>query len=234
MKAENNIDALYEKLEGEPIHVVERHEGGKNVYQCPVCKKKAKTVKGAKTHMQKAQCIDMKAIYTGTTIEYHGFGLYKTIVAAFTPNSRLSFSTFSNGKLYSPTMRVMTIVRYYGLYQHLTDYIGFIMSKHNPKHANQVMSYASKAANIEEFKVVMHGLDLINGAQYIEREYVNMKQDPLHFLRSLERCKFGLMEVTRSEELSALVEKLDEYPEYQERFYDLVEKVTNYQQGRVS
>ena len=232
MKTINDIDSIYEKLEGTPILKQERHIGGAKTYNCPVCDAPYKTEKGAKSHMEKASCVDMKSIYTGTSIEYHGFGLYKTVTAHFTPNARVSFPSFSKGKMYTPIMKLMTIIRYYGLYQHLNDYIGFITSKYKPKYASQVLSYAIKPANIDEFKVVMHGLDLINGSIFIEREYDNMKKDPKYFLRSLERCKFGVMDIARSNELSSLVDSLAEFPEYQERFYELIGRVSDYQTGR--
>lgn len=211
------IEELYQRYETGPVH----EKGG---FSCPVCKKQYKSLNGIESHMSKQDCIDLKAVYTGTQQEFLGFGIFKVLASTFNPSTHVTFTAFSGGNQYNSIMRLLTILNVNGIYQHWEDYLGYVMACY-PKvsHTNALLKNANRQSTINDFKVVMHASDMIDDKAFLAREMDNLKSDANYFIRSLEKCKFGVMRLIDNEEVSEIMAKLEnEYPEYYLRARDLV------------
>lgn len=214
-KTMNDIDALYDK----PLQ--ESSEG----FLCPVCSKVYKTIAGAQKHLERRDCANLKALYSGTVSEMTGYKVYKDLVSELNPKSKVTFASFVKSNAYNSTMRYVTFVNYHGMSQYEIEYANWILFTKKFKTVNQVLSVAIKTPTLNEFKVFLHQSDMIDSAKYFNQHKERLKEDPNFLVRSIEKCKMSVMYLAENEEASSMVHSLD--TDYYARVIDVVEMVLN-------
>lgn len=220
-KVNKKIEELNASLEGSPLQT-------KDGFTCPVCSKPYKTEQGAKTHMGKGECINFHSIYQGTTLEFNGFKIYKEIMAALSPKTVVSFTSFSKSTSYNGIMRLLTLLNLNGMVQYTDDYLAFILAtKPSIKTPNSLLKTANSRSLLDDFKVALHASGVIKSDEFLAREIENLEHDAQYFIRSMEKCKFSCIEVVRNDRLGAIMERLQvEYPDYYNRAIELIDRVS--------
>lgn len=209
-----DIDGLYE------AEIIEKD----GMFVCPVCNKPYKQRNSLVKHMNKKDCADYHNLYQNTVHETNGYHIYKYVLAEIAPTSRTSFATFLKSNSYNPVMKFVTFMNYYNMYEHSEMYISWItVHKQSLKYVNQVMSIAVDHDLFEKFKLDNHALGLFDSKTFIDLNYDRFLEDKEFFVRSVEKCKVGVLDILSDDRFDPIMDSLPAGLE--ERLFSYVEQV---------
>ena len=213
----NDIDSLYSK---EPI---EQTDGS---FQCPVCMKKYKSIKGVNKHMEKRDCFSYLALLKDTMMELSCYQLYKLLMAEEESNRLITVSSFRKSSYYKNIAKFMIFCKLHEV-KNINSYLRFINHK-GFNSAQGILKGGIKESVLRDYRFYqqLNAKDEIDSAEFLDRYEKDLLTDDNFMVRSLEKSHIGLVYLLFGQDRIDFDSRVQNLPiDYQERVFELADRI---------
>lgn len=183
IKTLNDLDELFQQ---EPKKT-------DNGYECPVCGKSYKGIKGITNHMKKEDCYSFLDMCKNTITETRAYVVYKELIARVNPKAKVSIVGFRKSPAYNGCCRFIMFVSLHELTDQSGVYLTWLAEIKNFNNIHALLSSAIKESFLREFRLFAQKFDqFIDSEKFYKTYRDEMIKDGKFFIRSLEKSKISL------------------------------------------
>lgn len=193
---------------------------------CPVCKKEFKTETGVRKHMEKKFCFTYQTLLKDTLLEIKVYQMYKTLIAAYNENAKVSLKSFRKSKFYASVSKFVIFCQIHEV-KDAIKYLEWLNWFCGWNHMNALLSNGIKESNVRNYRLYLQASEDIDSETFYDRYKTGLVTDPAFLTRSIEKSLISIRFLAKQEDFD-FENIMENLPlDYQNRITEIIEHVIN-------